>query len=105
MTALTEGTDYFVFQGLPNTGIKTLIVSTVSSADTDDTLTVDLSTYGATAMLGIIGFTHTTLNSVVVQEQPTTAISGTTLTVTIGGTAATDQARHYMIFLASKANP
>lgn len=105
MTAITEGTDYFVSQALPNAGFKTLLISTVTTADTDDTIEVDISKYGAGAVMGVIGFTHTTANSVVVQEQPTTTMSGLTLTITIGGTAATDQARHFLLFLASTKNP
>lgn len=105
MTAITENTDFFVGQAAPNAGFKTLLVSTVSSVDTGDTFDVDLSAYGAGAMMGIIGFVHTTQNSVVVQEQPTTTMSGLTLTVTVGGTGADNLARHYVIFLASTANP
>ena len=104
MTAITENTDFWVMQGLPNIGIKTLLVSTATTAVTDYTLSVDLSKYGCNALLGIIGFEHTTVNSVVVQEQPTTTMSGSTVTITVGGTAATG-ARHYLIFAASTANP
>jgi hypothetical protein len=105
MTAITEGTDYFVSQALPNVGMKTLLVSTVSTADTDDTIEVDISKYGGASVMGVIGFVHTTQNSVVVQEQPTTTMSGQKLTITIGGTAATDLARHYLIYLGSTKNP
>lgn len=105
MTAVTEGTDFWTLQGLPNAGIKQIFVSTLSSVDTGDTFTVDLSKYGCNAMLGIIGFVHTTQNSVVVQEQPTTTMSGSTVTVTVGGTGADNLARHYWIFAASTANP
>jgi len=105
MTAITEGTDYFVGQGFPNEGFKTLVVSTVSTVDTGDTLEVDLTDYGAGAMMGVIGFVHTTQNSVIVQEQPTTTMSGLTLTITVGGTGADNLARHFLIFLASTENP
>ena len=106
MTAVTEDTDYFVSRGLPNIGIKTLVVSCINTVDSGDTLDVDLSKYGGAdnVVLGVIGFTHTTENSVVVQEQPTTVISGSTLTLTIGG-ASNNQTRHFLIFLGGTANP
>lgn len=104
MTAITEGTDFFVMQGLPNMGIKQLFVSTVTTAEDTNTIEVDLSDYGCNALLGIIGFEHTTANSVVVQEQPTTTMSGATLTITVGGSSATGP-RHYWIFAASTDNP
>jgi predicted transporter len=104
MTAITENTDYFVKQDLPNPGFKTLVVSTVTTADSSDTIAIDIAKYGGGAVMGVIGFTHTTANSVVIQEQPTTTMSGSTLTITIGG-AANDQARHYLVFLATTKNP
>jgi hypothetical protein len=104
MTAITEDTDFFVSSGYPNVGFKTLVVSTVSTVDSGDTLDVDISDYGAGAMMGIIGFIHSTQNSIVIQEQPTTTMSGMTLTITVGGVGADNQARHYVLFLATTAN-
>ena len=103
MVALTEGTDFFITKGLPNQGFKTLIVSCDAAVDSGDTLDVDLADFGGASMCGIIGFTHTTENSVVIQEQPTTTMSGSTLTITIGG-ASNDQTRHYMLFLGPTKN-
>ena len=106
MTAITEGTDYFVSQALPNVGMKTLLVSCkAASTSTDDTLEVDISKYGGASVMGVIGFIHTTENSVVVQEQPTTTMSGQTLTITVGGTAANTLSRHYLIYLGATKNP
>jgi hypothetical protein len=105
MTAITENTDFFVGQGLPNCGFKTLLISTVSTVDSGDTIDVDISKYGAGAVMGLIGFVHTTQNSVVVQEQPTTTMSGSTIQITVGGTGADNLARHYLLFLATTANP
>lgn len=104
MAALVLDTDFFVKSDLPNCSFKTLLVSTVTTADSSDTLTVDLSKYGGGQLMGVYGFTHTTANSVVIQEQPTTSVSGSTLTITIGG-ASSDQARHFVIFLTSGKNP
>jgi hypothetical protein len=103
MVAITEGTDYTVVRGAPVGGFKTLIVSTVTTADSADTLDVDISKYGGGSVCGVIGFTHTTVNSVVIQEQPTTTMSGSVLTITIGG-ASNNQARHFMLFLGPTKN-
>ena len=105
MTAITEGTDYFITQALPNVGMKTILVSTVTSADDADTIAIDIAKYGGASVMGVIGFVHTTVNSVVIQEQPTTTMSGSTLTITIGGSAAADLARHYLIYLGATKNP
>jgi len=104
MTAITELTDFWINHGLPNAGLKTLVVSCIDTVDNSDTLEVDLTKYGCGAVLGVIGFTHTTENSVVIQEQPTTTMSGLTLTITVGGSSS-DQVRHYLLFCASTENP
>lgn len=103
MVAVTEGTDYFVSMGLPVGGMKTLIVSTLATANSADTFDVTLANYGAGSMCGIIGWTHTTENSVAIQEQPTTTIAAGVLQVTIGG-ASNGQSRHYLIFLGPTKN-
>lgn len=103
MAALSENTDFFINHAHPVGGMKTLMVSTVTSADSSDTLDVDISKYGGGSVCGVIGFTHTTVNSVVIQEQPTTTMSGSTLTITIGG-ASNDQARHFLLFLGPTKN-
>jgi len=101
--ALTEGTDFFITRGLPVGGFKTLVVSTTATADDADTLTVDLAKYGGGSMCGIIGFVHNTANSVVIQEQPTTTMTGQVLEVTLGG-ADDNKARHYLLFLGPTRN-
>uniref|UniRef100_A0A6M3L9W7 Tail protein n=1 Tax=viral metagenome TaxID=1070528 RepID=A0A6M3L9W7_9ZZZZ len=78
-------------------GSKHLEVYTPATADTGDTFAIDLASYGGRLLKGIIGFIHSTAHSIVVQEQPTTSVSTTTVTVTVGGTAADDQARFYKI--------
>jgi len=103
MAALVENTDFFINQGLPNAGMKILIVSCINTVDSADTLDVDLSDFGGASMCGIIGFTHTTENSVVIQEQPTVTMTGQVLTITIGG-ASNDQTRHYIILLGPTKN-
>jgi phosphosulfolactate synthase (CoM biosynthesis protein A) len=103
MAALVQDTGYFVKSTQPSFGMKKLLVSTINTVDSSDTLTVDLAKYGWGSMCGIIGWTHTTENSVAIQEQPTTTMSGSTLTITVGG-ASNDQVRHYLIFLGPTKN-
>jgi hypothetical protein len=75
-------------------------VTTPNTADDGDTIDIDLSTYGATGIDWVLGFTHSTEDSVVITEAPTTAVSSSTLTITIGG--ATDNKKR--VFLVGLAN-
>lgn len=86
--------DYDVMQ---NDGVREIWVET-EAGDSGDTTTVDLSKYGATDLKGILGFVETTDGSVVVQEQPTTAVTDGTLTITVGGSTVTNKKRNYKIF-------
>jgi len=61
-----------------------------------DNLTVDLSKFGCTNIHGILGFVENTTGEVVVQEQPTTSVSSSTLTITVGGSGT--KRRTYIIF-------
>lgn len=102
MTAITENTDYFVKSTLPNAGFKQLLISTVTTATTSDVISININNYGGGAVMGVIGFKHSTVNSIVVQEQPTTTMDGQTLHITMGASVG---ARHYLAYLASTANP
>jgi hypothetical protein len=106
MALLTENTDYFITQGLPNAGVKTLVVSSLATMDGGDKIPLNIANFGGGSVLGVIGFRHTTENSVVVQLQPTTVMDGQTLVLTDTGTGVLDNfARHYLIFLGSTKNP
>ena len=104
MTALTQDTDYFVKQNGPNSNFIEIMVSTVNTVDATNTLTVDMSKYGGNQLIGVIGFKHTTNNSVAVQEQPTTTVSGTTVTITVEAGTDNDP-RFYLILATSTTNP
>ena len=78
---------------------KMITVETVTTADTGDTFTVTLANYGCSVFQGISGYVHTTENSVVVGEAPTTAVSSGVLTVTVGGSAASNYKRCYVIYM------
>ncbi len=78
---------------------KCIKVDTANTVDTGDTFTVTLSTYGCSVFQGILGNVHTTEGSVVVTEAPTTSVTTGVLTVTVGGSAASDQKRSYIIWM------
>jgi hypothetical protein len=81
MTATSLGDVYRNTQSLVY-----LVVETASTAQNGYTLAVDLGSYGIAedGLLLIVGQRHDTANSVVVMEDPTTAVSGGTLTITLG---------------------
>lgn len=95
MTALGEvGT---IKEVTPNLGVKLIQVVTAATVVSADTFTVDLSDYGCTNIHGILGFVETTAGSVVATEAPTTSVTTSTLTVTVGGSAVT-AVRTYLIY-------
>ena len=69
----------------PNLELKELFVELPATVDDADTFAIDLASYGGTTFVGHWGMIQTTANSVLVAEANTTAVSGTTLTVTVGG--------------------
>lgn len=81
---------------VPSLAVKHAIVYTPATADDGDTLAVDITKYGMTKVWGVRGITHTTLNSVLVLEAPTTAVVGTVLTITIGG-STNNKVRSFLI--------
>lgn len=106
MAVLVKDTDYFVDDSGPGgMGTKTLVVRTLATVDAADTLTVDLVAFGinATGLMGVLGFKHTTDNSVMVQEQPTTTVSSGVLTITVPSGTDNDP-RYYIIFGISRPN-
>lgn len=106
MTSLTEGTDFEVV-GSETAGVaKTIYIRTIDTVDDGDTFTVDLTKYGisATGLMCVYGWIHTTANSVMVAEQPTTSVSSGTITVTVGGSTDNKQ-RYYEIKGFATPNP
>jgi len=69
----------------PNSGVKMIRVVTDATVDDTDSITVDLSAFGCTNIHGIQGFQQETTGSIVTTEAPTTSVSSSTLTITIGG--------------------
>lgn len=69
----------------------------VSPTDQGSTFSFKLSAYGLTTLIGIRGVAHTTADSVIVLEAPTTSVSEGTVTITVGTTGGSSKARHYII--------
>ena len=63
--------------------VKTITFETANTVDAADTLAITLADFGMTTVLGFIGSTHTTDNSVIIAEEPTSAVSAGVLTLTI----------------------
>jgi hypothetical protein len=74
-----------------------LVVTCPDTVDDGDYFTITLADHGITKIAGILGFIHTTADSILAQEQPTTSVTTGTLTVTVGG-ATDNKQRTYIIF-------
>jgi hypothetical protein len=85
-----------VYEIAPNPGRKLLLVKAGATTDNADTIAVDLTAFGCTLIDGIVGFIESTTGSIIVQEQPTTAVSAGVLTITVGG-ATGNKARTYWV--------
>ena len=83
--------------GINSPGVKQIFATTPATADSGDTFDVVLAKHGVNTFVSISGVVHTTENSVIVGEEPTTSVTTGTLTVTVGGVAANDQKRVYTI--------
>jgi len=82
MTAIT---DIDVTESSPNPGLKEFYVQTRNTVDATDTIAITLADYGVheDGFLAILGWKHTTDNSVVVPEDPTVAVASGVLTITV----------------------
>lgn len=78
-----EITDIDTFEVLPNAEVKKVLIHTRNTVDAADTIAITLANYGIDEFIAINGWKHTTDGSVVVEENPTTAVSSGTLTITV----------------------
>lgn len=65
---------------------KELLVEVSDTVDNGDTIAIDVGQYGMTTVKMVKGFKHTV--DAIALEAPTTTVSGTTLTITVGGATA-----------------
>lgn len=77
--------------------VKTFVVLTDNTADATNTIDITLANFGATRVLGILGFKETTDGSVIVTENPTSAVSAGVLTLTIPA-GTDDDPRTYLVY-------
>ena len=105
MGLLVEGTDYEVINS-PGPVYNEIVIKTINTVDDGDTIAVDMTKYGisATGLMGVSGWEHTTENSVVVQADPTCAVSSGTITLTVSG-SNDDNTRMYVIKGFAVPNP
>lgn len=106
MAALTLDTDYFIKEISPNNNLVQFMVLGKATIDAADTIEVDLTKHGISAagLIGVVGWKHTTDNSVSVAEQPTTSVTSGVLTITVPGGTNNDP-RFYLVFGTSGKNP
>ena len=76
---------------------KLLRIETEATADNADTIVITLADYGMKTVEGILGFTHSTTDSIVITEAPTTAVATGVLTITIGGSTA-NKKRVFLVY-------
>lgn len=76
---------------------KSVAFTAPATADNTDTFYFDLRDYGMTRLMGITGNTHSTADSIIIEEAPTTAINGTVVTVTVGGSTA-NKKRFFVVY-------
>lgn len=73
-------------------------ITLAATADDGDTTTIDTyDLFGISRILGVLGFIHTTADSVVVEEEPVTAYDSTSATLTVGG-GTDNKKRFYVIY-------
>jgi len=76
---------------------KLLRIETDATVDDGDTIAITLADYGMKTIEGILGFTHSTTDSIIITEAPTTAVSAGVLTITVGG-STDDKKRVFLVF-------
>lgn len=77
---------------------KEIVLETLATAVSLDTLAVTLGDYGCTKFVGITAMLHTTEDSVIVPEATVTAVSNGVLTIIVGGTTLTKK-RTYKVLM------
>lgn len=95
MAAITSEIVYEYETGLSDVAdspyaMKEIMVVAPDTADDTDTMTIPLADYGITTLKFVQGYAHTTNNSVIITEAPTTSVSNGVLTITVGGSADND---------------
>ena len=77
--------------------IKSVLITLADTVDDTDYVDVTLADYGLSNIKGIEGVDHTTVNSNLVIEAPTTTVTDGVLRITVGGSTG-NLARSFIIF-------
>lgn len=79
--------------------VKSVVFGTAATATTSDTLEVNLADHNMTSIQAVLGWNHTTTNSVLTSEQPTTIVSDGVLTITpLAGGQNTDRKIYQVLY-------
>jgi len=100
---MAASTDFTIIgEEVPAGGpVKHLWIECGDTIDDGDTFAVDLANYGggsAPVLLGVKGWIQTTAGSVVVAEDPTTAVATSTVTLTVGGSTDNKKRTYELIY-------
>ena len=88
----------------PQEGQMVLEILTLATADTGDTIAFTMQDHGGYQLLGVEGWNHTTENSIMVIENPTTSTTAAgVVTLTLASTAGneTDKKRYIRVYMRS----
>lgn len=77
--------------------LKRVLIETVATADSTDTISLTLATYGISDLQTVRGTAETTVNSVFAAEAPTTTITSGVLEITVGGSTVSNKKRNYIL--------
>jgi len=105
MGLLVEGTGYEITGVQRGDVYNEIVIKTINTVDTGDTIVVDMTKYGinATGLMGVRGDVQTTANSIVAQADPTTAVSSGSITLTLTG--ATNDQSYIVVKGFAEPNP
>jgi len=77
--------------------LKSMIFETANTVDATNTVVITLASYGMTTIHAVRGWKHTTDNSVIVEENPTTALAAGVFTMTVPS-GTNDDKRIYQVW-------
>lgn len=105
MGALVENTDYEIVGVQRGDIYNEIVIRTINTVDSGDTMAIDMTKYGinATGLLAVRGDVQATANSVVAQHDPTCTVSSGTITLTT--TSGTNTQSVYRILGFADTNP
>ena len=80
---------------------KYIYIETATTADATDYFTVTLADYGAKTVEAVDAWTHSTSDSIIINEEGTTSVTSGVITFTIGG--STDNKKRVVRLICNSA--